>query len=138
MGQVAFDTLKFVKTLEHAGLSANQACAISVTVKDSHKSTDVATQRNLNDVHKNLSAEIADVHKDLSAKIADFRKDTDIERYQKALSSNLTACWYLPLAFLLLSLKYRSELFKSEPAPLNFKLINIAKRLKMLMGMLPD
>ncbi|PAV01249.1 hypothetical protein CBG25_17770 [Arsenophonus sp. ENCA] len=89
MGQVAFDTLKFVETLEKEGLPKNQAKAISLAVRESHEAVDVATKadiadvkrdiadvrKEIADVRKDLSAEIADVRKDLSAEIADVRKD---------------------------------------------------------------
>ncbi|MFS1583398.1 MAG: hypothetical protein ACL7AY_11945 [Candidatus Arsenophonus phytopathogenicus] len=82
MGQVAFDTLKFVETLEGAGLPKDQAKAISLAVRESHEAVDVATKRDLDDVRKEMvarfeknEAQIADVRKDLSAEIADVRKD---------------------------------------------------------------
>ncbi|PAV02146.1 DUF1640 domain-containing protein [Arsenophonus sp. ENCA] len=67
MGQVAFDTLKFVETLEGAGLPKDQAKAISLAVRESHEAVDVATKRDLEDVRKDLSAEIALVRKDVEA-----------------------------------------------------------------------
>ncbi|AXF76091.1 CCDC90 family protein [Erwinia tracheiphila] len=102
MAQVAFDTLKFVETLEGAGLPKEQAKAISLAVRDSHEAVDVATRRDLGDAKKELSSEvtvvkrdledvrkelksdialvrteIADVRKGLSAEIADVRKDLE-------------------------------------------------------------
>ncbi|WP_334469774.1 DUF1640 domain-containing protein [Arsenophonus sp. PmNCSU2021_1] len=67
MGQVAFDTLKFVETLEGAGLPKDQAKAISLAVRESQEAVDVATKRDLEDVRKDLSAEIALVRKDVEA-----------------------------------------------------------------------
>jgi len=67
MGQVAFDTLKFVETLEGAGLPKDQAKAISLAVRESHEAVDVATKRDLEDVRKDLSAEITLVRKDVEA-----------------------------------------------------------------------
>lgn len=82
MGQVAFDTQEFVETLENAGLPKDQAKAISLVVRKSHEVADLATKRDLEDVRKDLSADIAvvnrnvaDVRKDLSAEITDVRKD---------------------------------------------------------------
>lgn len=54
MAQVYFDTLKFVETLEAAGLPAAQARAISAAVKDSHEAVDVATKRDLNDLRSEI------------------------------------------------------------------------------------
>ncbi|MDR5611662.1 MAG: hypothetical protein RAM36_01070 [Arsenophonus sp.] len=86
MGQVAFDALQASEELESAGISREQARAISLVVRRSHEIADVATKadivevnRNIADVRKDLSAEIADVRKDLSAEIADVRKDLSAE-----------------------------------------------------------
>ncbi|QLN15206.1 DUF1640 domain-containing protein [Escherichia coli] len=59
MAQVYFDTLKFVETLEAAGMPAAQARAISAAVKDSHEAAEVATKRDLNDVKIELKNDIA-------------------------------------------------------------------------------
>ncbi|MED8995997.1 DUF1640 domain-containing protein [Escherichia coli] len=59
MAQVFFDTLKFVETLEAAGMPAAQARAISAAVKDSHEAAEVATKRDLNDVRTELKNDIA-------------------------------------------------------------------------------
>ncbi len=59
MGQVAFDTQGFVETLENAGLPKEQAKAISLVVRKSHEVADLATKRDLDDVRKDLSADIA-------------------------------------------------------------------------------
>ncbi|HGJ5882014.1 DUF1640 domain-containing protein [Arsenophonus sp.] len=82
MGQVAFDTQEFVETLENAGLPKDQAKAISLVVRKSHEVADLATKRDLDDVRKDLSAEIADVRKDLSAEISNVRKDME-HRFDK-------------------------------------------------------
>ncbi|WP_440866960.1 DUF1640 domain-containing protein [Symbiopectobacterium purcellii] len=71
MGQVAFDTQEFVETLENAGLPKDQAKAISLVVRKSHEVADLATKRDLDDVRKDLSADIAEVKRE----IADVRKD---------------------------------------------------------------
>ncbi|HGJ5866485.1 hypothetical protein, partial [Arsenophonus nasoniae] len=110
MGQVAFDTLQASEELENAGISREQARAISLVVRRSHEVADVATKRDLEDVRKDmvarfekneaqiadvrkdLSAEIADVRKDLSAEIADVRKDlsAEIADVRKDLSAEIT------------------------------------------------
>ncbi|ECQ3321644.1 DUF1640 domain-containing protein [Salmonella enterica] len=75
MAQVYFDTLKFVETLEAAGVSAAQARAISTAVKESHEAVDVATKRDLDDVRKELKADIAELRKDMEM----IRKDIIIK-----------------------------------------------------------
>ncbi|WP_440866138.1 DUF1640 domain-containing protein [Symbiopectobacterium purcellii] len=82
MGQVAFDTLQASEELQTAGLTSEQAKAISLVVRKSHEVADVTTKLDLEDVRKEMQArfektdaQIADVRKDLSAEIADVRKD---------------------------------------------------------------
>ncbi|PAV02378.1 DUF1640 domain-containing protein [Arsenophonus sp. ENCA] len=81
MGQVAFDTLQASEELETAGISKEQARAISLVVRKSHEVADVATKADIAEVSRN----IADVRKDLSAEIAYVRKDME-HRFEKVES----------------------------------------------------
>jgi hypothetical protein len=67
MAAVTFDTLKFVKTLEAAGVSAPQAEAISSAVRDAHETAEVATKRDLHEL--------------------ELRMDTRFERMQGKLNT---------------------------------------------------
>ena len=58
MSQVTFDTLKFVETLEAAGISKAQAKAFSVAVQESHDTLELATKRDLNDLQKEVDSKI--------------------------------------------------------------------------------
>ncbi|ACQ67631.1 DUF1640 domain-containing protein [Candidatus Williamhamiltonella defendens] len=78
MGQVAFDTQEFVETLENAGLPKEQARAISIAVRKSHEVADVATKTDIAEVKRDLE----DIRKDLSAEIAEVRKDME-NRFDK-------------------------------------------------------
>ncbi|WGM18536.1 hypothetical protein QE193_25640 (plasmid) [Arsenophonus nasoniae] len=105
MAQVAFDTLQASEELQTAGLTSQQAKAISLVVRKSHEVADVATKadiaelkrdisdvrKEIADVRKDLSAEIADVRKDLSAEIANVRKDlsAEIANVRKDLSAEI-------------------------------------------------
>lgn len=116
MGQVAFDTLQASEELETAGISREQARAISLVVRKSHEVADVATKRDLEDVRKEMiarfektDAQIADVRKDIDARfekneaqmqarfekteaqIADVRKDlsAEIADVRKDLSAEI-------------------------------------------------
>ncbi|WP_440863819.1 DUF1640 domain-containing protein [Symbiopectobacterium purcellii] len=89
MCQVAFDTLQASEELQTAGLTSQQAKAISLVVRKSHEVADVATKADIGEVKR----DIADVRKDIyarfekneaqmqarfektDAKIADVRKD---------------------------------------------------------------
>jgi len=44
---ITFDTLKFVETLEDAGLDRKQASAIASAVRDSHDAADPVTRKDL-------------------------------------------------------------------------------------------
>ncbi|WP_440864443.1 hypothetical protein [Symbiopectobacterium purcellii] len=68
MGQVAFDTQEFVEKLESSGLNREQAKAITLVVRQSHEVADLATKRDLEDVRKDLTVQIADVRKDIDAR----------------------------------------------------------------------
>ncbi|WP_440863843.1 hypothetical protein [Symbiopectobacterium purcellii] len=76
MGQVAFDTLQASEELETAGISREQAKAISLVVRKSHEVADVANKADIAEVKR----DIADVRKALSAEIADVRKDMQLVR----------------------------------------------------------
>jgi len=47
MSAVTFDTLKFVKTLQGAGMPAEQAEAVSTAVRDSHDAADLVARKDL-------------------------------------------------------------------------------------------
>lgn len=64
MGQVAFDTLQASEELETAGISREQARAISFVVRKSHEVADVATKADIAEVKR----DIADVRKDMEAR----------------------------------------------------------------------
>ncbi|HGJ5882066.1 hypothetical protein [Arsenophonus sp.] len=89
MGQVAFDTLQASEELESAGISREQARAISLVVRRSHEVADVATKadivevnRNIADVRKDLSAEMNLRFEKVDAQISDVRKDMAV-RFEK-------------------------------------------------------
>ncbi|WP_406706706.1 DUF1640 domain-containing protein [Sodalis sp.] len=78
MGQVAFDTLQASEELQTAGLTSEQAKAISLVVRKSHEVADVATKADIVEVKHEIAEvnrNVADVRKDLSTEIADVRKD---------------------------------------------------------------
>ncbi|MDR5616256.1 hypothetical protein [Arsenophonus sp.] len=71
MGQFAFDTLQASEELESAGISREQAKAISLVVRKSHEVADVATKADIIE----LKRDIADVRKDMEI----VRKDLQLE-----------------------------------------------------------
>lgn len=97
MGQVAFDTLQASEELETAGISREQARAISLVVRKSHEVADVATKRDLEDVRKEIDARFDKVDarfekheaqmqarfEKTDAQIADVRKDMEA-RFEKS------------------------------------------------------
>lgn len=78
MGHVAFDTQKFVETLEDAGIPKNQARAISVAVQKSHDSIDMATKSDINELRNEIKFDISE----LNHKVEDVRKDVE-NRFDK-------------------------------------------------------
>jgi len=74
MATVTFDTLKFVKTLEEAGVPEPQAEAFSTAVRESHEAAELATKADLREVETNLRHEIGDLRHEIS----DLRKDMDV------------------------------------------------------------
>jgi len=51
---ITFDTLKFVQTLENAGVTREQASAFAAAVRDSHDAADVTTKRDLRELELRL------------------------------------------------------------------------------------
>ncbi|ASX26728.1 DUF1640 domain-containing protein [Candidatus Williamhamiltonella defendens] len=89
MSQMAFDTLQASEALETAGMSREQARAISLIVRRSHEVADVATKADIAEVKR----DIADVRKDMDtrfekvdAQFADIRKDMDNKLEKLGLS----------------------------------------------------
>jgi len=58
MTTVTFDTLKFVKTLQAAGVSVTQAEAFASAVRDSTESADVATKADLRELELRMTIKL--------------------------------------------------------------------------------
>jgi len=58
---ITFDTLKFVETLEAAGLARGQASAIASAVRDSHDAADTATKGDLRELEHRIETRFARV-----------------------------------------------------------------------------
>jgi hypothetical protein len=68
MAAVTFDTLKFARTLEAAGVPAPQAEAIATAVRDSTESADLVTR-------KDLQIELQPIKSELGALRQEFKAD---------------------------------------------------------------
>jgi len=55
---ITFDTLKFVETLEEAGVERRQASAIASAVRDSHDAADTATKGDLREMELRLRSDM--------------------------------------------------------------------------------
>ena len=79
MGTVAFDTLRFVRTLETSGLDARQAEGIATAFREASADQNLVTKDDLkaglNEVKTELRAEIAAVKTELKTEIAELRVD---------------------------------------------------------------
>jgi len=73
MATVTFDTHKFVKTLEGAGISEPQAEAISTAVRESHEATDVATKGDIAELRKDMDARFEKTESTFRQELADTR-----------------------------------------------------------------
>jgi len=67
MASITFDTLKFVETLESAGVERKQASAIASAVRDSHEAADVATKGDITLLRKDMTSMELGLRKDMKA-----------------------------------------------------------------------
>ncbi|MBJ7264351.1 MAG: DUF1640 domain-containing protein, partial [Burkholderiaceae bacterium] len=67
MAVVTFDTLKFVKTLEAAGMPPQQAEAMSGAVRDSHETAELATKGDLRELQTRTDSKFDLLRKDISS-----------------------------------------------------------------------
>jgi len=58
MATVTFDTHKFIKTLEAAGVPESQAEAFSTAVRESHEAAELATKADLRELELRLHGEM--------------------------------------------------------------------------------
>ena len=93
MGQIAFDALQASsEELESAGISKEQARAISLVVRKSHEVTDVATKvdvaeikRDIADFRKEITKVRKDMeitHKDLQLEMSGIRTEQKLMRWR--------------------------------------------------------
>jgi len=54
MNTITFDTLKFVQTLEEAGVDRKQATAIAQAVRDSHDAAELATKGDIRELRAEM------------------------------------------------------------------------------------
>jgi hypothetical protein len=87
MATVTFDTLKFVKTLEEAGIPESQAEAFSTAVRESHEAAELATKADLREVETNLRHEISDLRKDMDARFTGV--DAKLEKLELRMTIKL-------------------------------------------------
>jgi len=69
MSSITFDTLKFVETLKAAGVSDEQAKAISNAVRDAHEMAELATKRDLAELRTELQRDIRELEYRMTIKL---------------------------------------------------------------------
>jgi len=69
MTAVTFDTLKFVETLQDAGVDDRAAKAISTAVRDSHEAADWVTKADLREMELRMDAKFGEKFGGLQAEI---------------------------------------------------------------------
>jgi len=62
MATVTFDTHKFIKTLEEAGVPEPQAEAFSTAVRESHEAAELATKADLRELELRIDTRFEKVH----------------------------------------------------------------------------
>lgn len=65
MAHVTFDTLKFVETLQDAGISPLQAKAMSTAIRDAQELADLATKADLRELRAEIKADVSDAKSDI-------------------------------------------------------------------------
>jgi hypothetical protein len=69
MAAVTFDTLKFVKTLQAAGVDTPQAEAFAAAVRDSTDAADLATKADLREVKAELKSDLRELELRMTIKL---------------------------------------------------------------------
>jgi hypothetical protein len=87
MAVVTFDTLKFVKTLEAAGIPPQQAEAMSVAVRDSHETADLATKADLRELEARTDSKFELLRKDIIS--FEQRIDSKMESLEQRVYSKM-------------------------------------------------
>jgi len=69
MNTITFDTLKFVQTLEDAGVDRKQATAIAQAVRDSHDAAELVTKSDLREFKAEMRVEMRELEMRLMLKL---------------------------------------------------------------------
>jgi len=69
MAAITFDTLKFVQTLEEAGVDRQQASAFAAAVRDSHEAADLATKADLREMEVRMGAKMESLELRMTIKL---------------------------------------------------------------------
>ncbi|BBE09696.1 Putative uncharacterized protein [Mycoavidus cysteinexigens] len=94
MAVVTFDTLQFVETLKESGIPEAQAKAISVAVRSSHETADLATKADFREYESVIRNDLEKLETNLRHEISDLRKDTEARFI--AISAEMSALkWIL-------------------------------------------
>jgi len=67
MSAVTFDTLKFVETLQNAGVEDRVAKAISTAVRDSYEASDLATKGDLREMELRMEAKFGALRAEINS-----------------------------------------------------------------------
>ena len=91
MAAVTFDTHKFIKTLEAAGMPIAQAEAMSVAVRESHDATDLATKADLRACESGMRFDLKRLEQRLDARIdqSEARLDSKIDKLELRMTIKL-------------------------------------------------
>ena len=79
MTAITFDTLKFVKTLQAAGVAVPQAEAIATAVRDSTDSAELATKADLRELRAELKNDIAMLRQEMDYRMTQLEQRITIK-----------------------------------------------------------
>ena len=65
MAHVTFDTLKFVETLQDAGISSVQAKAMSTAIRDAQEIANLATKADLRELKSDIKVDVSNAKSDI-------------------------------------------------------------------------
>jgi polyhydroxyalkanoate synthesis regulator phasin len=86
MASATFDTLKFVETLEEAGIPETHARAISNAVRNAHDTAELATKTDLREAVAEVRGEIQELRGGMRAEMQGLRGDMQAEMQHQGTS----------------------------------------------------
>jgi len=94
---ITFDTLKFVETLEEAGVERRQASAIAAAVQQTHEVADVATKADLLGLESSTDSKFDLLRKDIALVRSELRGEQILLRWMLGAVLAVTGAIFVKL-----------------------------------------